>query len=221
MRRTERTMPWKISAAIRRNRFTCAADSRLHTPFNTLLSGVVQAKAYEILPIETSIQILDRVIEHHLRVLLGVRSQRAIDLWRPPFFLESENYWLLIRCRLLKRFHHFATEEENSPLLVIPRLDERQFDLHRMLATLRFRRDCLIEFRFGFFIQPGQAYRRLRHLSKFAEGQIDEPHLVQAAWNILCLLDTVLRIRDGKLPTSLRDLPFDEIALFSGNMKRE
>ena len=61
----------------------------------------------------------------------------------------------------------------------------------------------------------------LRHLSKFAEGQIDEPHLVQAAWNILCLLDTVLRIRDGKLPASLLDLPLDEIALFSGNMKRE
>lgn len=56
----------------------------------------------------------------------------------------------------------------------------------------------------------------MRHLSKFAEGQTDEPHLVQACWNMLCLLDTVLRIRDGVLPESLMDLPFCDINLLSG-----
>jgi hypothetical protein len=47
----------------------------------------------------------------------------------------------------------------------------------------------------------------LRHFMKFMRGDDDEPHLAQAVWNFLCLLDTKLRIRDGLLPGSLYDLP--------------
>lgn len=47
----------------------------------------------------------------------------------------------------------------------------------------------------------------LRHLAKWMLGWNDEPHLVQACWNFMCLLDTVLRINEGILPLSLNDLP--------------
>jgi len=42
-----------------------------------------------------------------------------------------------------------------------------------------------------------------RHLAKFMRGDVDEPHLAQAAWNILCALDTRRKIQLGKLPSSL------------------
>lgn len=61
----------------------------------------------------------------------------------------------------------------------------------------------------------------MRHFAKFMLGQNDEPHLVQAAWNIMCLLDIVLRIRDGVLPKDLFDLPFDQIKLFSGDLLKD
>ena len=39
----------------------------------------------------------------------------------------------------------------------------------------------------------------LRHLAKVGINQNDEPHLVQAAWNIICMLDTSLRILEDIL----------------------
>jgi hypothetical protein len=47
----------------------------------------------------------------------------------------------------------------------------------------------------------------LRHLFKWLIGWRDEPHLAQACWNFMCLLDTQLRIEQGVLEVSLNDLP--------------
>ena len=47
----------------------------------------------------------------------------------------------------------------------------------------------------------------IRHLFKHLEGQRDEQHDIAAAWNILCMKDTELRIKEGLLPQSLNDLP--------------
>lgn len=57
--------------------------------------------------------------------------------------------------------------------------------------------------------QPVSGYidSGLRHISKHVMGQRDEPHLVAAAWNIMCALDTLVRIDEGLLPVSLNDLP--------------
>lgn len=49
----------------------------------------------------------------------------------------------------------------------------------------------------------------MNHLFKFMIGETDEPHLTAAAWNIMCLLDTIIRIKEGKLPSSINTLPFD------------
>ena len=48
----------------------------------------------------------------------------------------------------------------------------------------------------------------IRHLTKFQLGWTDEPHLAMAAWNVLCLLTTAIRVGDGILPKELADLPF-------------
>lgn len=47
----------------------------------------------------------------------------------------------------------------------------------------------------------------LRHIIKFLDGQVDEDHLVAAAWNLMCLLETQERIIKGTLPKELDDLP--------------
>lgn len=47
----------------------------------------------------------------------------------------------------------------------------------------------------------------LRHLCKFIRGDNDEDHLVAAAWNIMCAMDTEARVELGMLPKSLLDLP--------------
>jgi len=47
----------------------------------------------------------------------------------------------------------------------------------------------------------------LRHLARFLKGDSDEPHLAQACWNLLCCLDTGVRISEGILPKELNDLP--------------
>jgi len=47
----------------------------------------------------------------------------------------------------------------------------------------------------------------LRHLHQFAAGQRDEPHLIAAIWNLMCLYDTSIAIRRGTLPSSLSDIP--------------
>lgn len=46
-----------------------------------------------------------------------------------------------------------------------------------------------------------------RHKSNVLMNMHDEPHLVQYAWNVVCWLDTVLRIKEGLLPAELNDLP--------------
>jgi len=47
----------------------------------------------------------------------------------------------------------------------------------------------------------------LRHLCKAAQGQRDEDHFAQAAWNICCLMETEFMIQQGLLPKELSDLP--------------
>lgn len=47
----------------------------------------------------------------------------------------------------------------------------------------------------------------MRHLIKFALNWKDENHLDQAAWNILCLIETKERIEMNLLPKELDDLP--------------
>jgi hypothetical protein len=51
----------------------------------------------------------------------------------------------------------------------------------------------------------------LRHAVKFLRGDHDEPHLAQACWNFLCLLDTQMRIQEGLLDPTLNDLPCNPI----------
>ena len=51
----------------------------------------------------------------------------------------------------------------------------------------------------------------LRHAMKFLRGDHDEPHLAQACWNFLCLLDTQMRIQEGLLPSELNDLPCNDL----------
>lgn len=47
----------------------------------------------------------------------------------------------------------------------------------------------------------------LRHLFKHLGGMRDEDHLIAAAWNILCLVETERRIEREILPQELNDLP--------------
>jgi hypothetical protein len=45
-----------------------------------------------------------------------------------------------------------------------------------------------------------------RHLFAFGAGKTDEPHIIAAIWNLLCLVETWFRIRIGILPKELNDL---------------
>jgi hypothetical protein len=47
----------------------------------------------------------------------------------------------------------------------------------------------------------------LRHIFKHLEGYRDEPHMAQAAWNILAYIHTATMIERGLLPEELNDLP--------------
>lgn len=47
----------------------------------------------------------------------------------------------------------------------------------------------------------------LRHLACGLRGDTDEDHIAQAAWNILCFLETQDRIKEGLLSAELDDLP--------------
>jgi len=47
----------------------------------------------------------------------------------------------------------------------------------------------------------------MRHLAKYMDGHRDEPHLSQAAWNILGALWTAAKIHLSLLPKELNDLP--------------
>jgi hypothetical protein len=57
--------------------------------------------------------------------------------------------------------------------------------------------------------QPVSRYfdSALRHTFKYLQGRRDEPHLIAAAWNLLCAIDTEERIKEGNLPKELNDLP--------------
>lgn len=59
--------------------------------------------------------------------------------------------------------------------------------------------------------EKGQPIRRyldsaVRHLHRAAQGQTDEDHLVQAAWNCLAAVETLDRIKNEELPTALNDV---------------
>jgi hypothetical protein len=49
----------------------------------------------------------------------------------------------------------------------------------------------------------------LRHTFKHMEGHRDEPHVAQAAWNLLAYINTAAMIERGLLPESLNDLQND------------
>lgn len=60
----------------------------------------------------------------------------------------------------------------------------------------------------------------LRHIAKLMDNWQDEPHLIQAAWNILNLIDTLLKIEKGELPKSLAEkMPIDQIILMDKTIK--
>lgn len=46
----------------------------------------------------------------------------------------------------------------------------------------------------------------LRHTMAYMEGSDDEDHIVAAAWNLMCALDTESRCLEGKLPEILLDI---------------
>jgi hypothetical protein len=47
----------------------------------------------------------------------------------------------------------------------------------------------------------------LRHIFKHLEGHRDEPHIAQAAWNLLAYIHTATMIERGILSEELNDLP--------------
>ncbi len=47
----------------------------------------------------------------------------------------------------------------------------------------------------------------LRHANAYLQGERDEDHLIAAAWNILCAVDTEERIKIGMLSPELDDIP--------------
>lgn len=53
-----------------------------------------------------------------------------------------------------------------------------------------------------------------RHLNKVMTGQLDESHLVAADWNLRAAIETLLLIKEGKLPKELDDLPVSPIPTF-------
>ena len=64
----------------------------------------------------------------------------------------------------------------------------------------------------------GQPLRRyvdsaMRHLLAAAEGQEDEDHIIQAAWNCFAFAYTLRAVREGRLPETLNDLHQERIQL--------
>jgi hypothetical protein len=47
-----------------------------------------------------------------------------------------------------------------------------------------------------------------RHLSNVMSGMVDEAHLDASAWNLLCAIELIERIKEGLLPKELLDVPF-------------
>jgi hypothetical protein len=50
----------------------------------------------------------------------------------------------------------------------------------------------------------------LRHAMSIAEGQEDEDHAMQVAWNAFAIAWTLDEIRAGRLPLALLDLPYPQ-----------
>jgi hypothetical protein len=48
----------------------------------------------------------------------------------------------------------------------------------------------------------------LRHIFRFLSGEVGEDHLIAAAWNLMCAVDTRERILRGILPKKYDDLPY-------------
>jgi hypothetical protein len=46
-----------------------------------------------------------------------------------------------------------------------------------------------------------------RHLGYHMMGLRDEPHMAAAIWNLMCYVDTDARIKTGRLPQELDDMP--------------
>ena len=46
----------------------------------------------------------------------------------------------------------------------------------------------------------------LRHLFQFLEGETNEDHGIASIWNLIALMATLQKIKDGELPESLDDL---------------
>lgn len=55
----------------------------------------------------------------------------------------------------------------------------------------------------------------VRHYCKHKNYDQDEPHGTAFIWNLICLIETIKRITEGKLPETLLDLPgFDTVAVY-------
>ncbi len=61
----------------------------------------------------------------------------------------------------------------------------------------------------------------LRHTMKYLRGDRDEPHLAMACWNLLCGLETQMRIEEGLLPESLNDLPWNPLEVQTNPLEVE
>jgi len=60
----------------------------------------------------------------------------------------------------------------------------------------------------------------LRHIFCVLAGQEDEPHLPMAMWNLACAIQTEIWVRQGKLPSTLRDeWPFRIRLLETGDVE--
>lgn len=71
--------------------------------------------------------------------------------------------------------------------------------------------------------QPLSVYvdSAMRHGGNFMTGMRDERHEVGWAWNVLCLLETIELIKEGKLPRELDDIEaldeyFAQLDFFDG-----
>jgi hypothetical protein len=53
----------------------------------------------------------------------------------------------------------------------------------------------------------------LRHAMKWLRGDRDEPHLAQACWNFMCLLETQAMIEEGFLAPELNDLAYNPLMI--------
>jgi hypothetical protein len=47
----------------------------------------------------------------------------------------------------------------------------------------------------------------MRHMNQFQEGHRDEDHLIQAAWNLSCIVHLLVMIERGKVPKEFNDFP--------------